>query len=464
MAVFAVTMPVMTLRFILLLIALCPDFLLAQHRKVTQAQIDSLDALRIGYIAAYQQMARDEMQRSGVPASITLAQGILESAAGTSKLARTANNHFGLKCGAHWNGAAKYKHDDEFDKKGRPVESCFRAYATVADNFADHSDFLHYPTKYHRYAPLFRLRPTDYRSWASGLQTVGYAPAGHYAARLVEFIERYRLDELDREAWSAPTPPRQRICQNNGVKCVYARTGETLSTIARQQGLNIEQLAAYNDRLYNASTPLPGGAIIYLASKRSNWQGEETHHFAAEVISLIEIAQIYGIQVAELRLLNKVDPGQEPEHLARVRLRGPADPGERMRYRLAKEPFPKPVTPVFPAVKVSRAAFPLSPEHQEALAQALDGRVPDFPSPVLAETTAGADSTAVLVMPDEPADDPASTADEAVEYTEHTFHQVGSGDTLRRLARQYEVSVIYIKRINQLKGDTIKVGQLLRVR
>ncbi len=457
----------MTLRFILLLVALSHGLLMAQNRKITQAQIDSLDALRIAYIGAYQQMAREEMQRSGVPASITLAQGILESAAGTSKLARTANNHFGLKCGPYWNGATKYKHDDEFDGKGRPVESCFRAYATVADNFANHSDFLRYPTKYHRYAPLFRLRPTDYRSWASGLQAVGYAPAGHYASRLVEFIERYRLDELDREAWSAPTPARRRVCQNNGVKCVYARAGETLSVIARQQSVGIDQLAGYNDRYYTASAPLPSGVIVYLAPKRTGWQGEETHHFASEAVPLIEIAQTYGIQLSELRLLNKVNAGHEPEQFAKVRLRGTAEPGEQMRYRMAKAPFPQPAAPAFPAVKASRAAFPISLENQQALSRALGGLAPAFEpeEPTeSAETTSLPDTTAVLTMPDEPAEAFASTEDEAVEYTDRTFHEVGSGDTLRRLARQYEVSVAYIKRINQLKGDTIRIGQRIRVR
>lgn len=146
------------------------------------------------YIEAFQSLAIQEMNRTGIPASITLAQGIIESAWGKGVLARSSNNHFGIKCKQDWAGQAFHLEDDDFDSQGNLVKSCFRAYDNAADSYVDHSDFL---KKGKRYAFLFDLDPTDYVSWAQGLQSAGYATDPEYANKLINKIEEYQLYRFD---------------------------------------------------------------------------------------------------------------------------------------------------------------------------------------------------------------------------------------------------------------------------
>ncbi len=146
------------------------------------------------YISNYQHIAITEMNRSGIPASITLAQGMFESAYGESPSAISYNNHFGIKCKKEWVGSYFYKHDDDRDKNGKLIPSCFRAYGTVDESFQDHTDFL---VERERYAELFTYHSTDYYNWAIGLERCGYATNKMYGERLVEIIERYALYQYD---------------------------------------------------------------------------------------------------------------------------------------------------------------------------------------------------------------------------------------------------------------------------
>jgi flagellum-specific peptidoglycan hydrolase FlgJ len=146
------------------------------------------------YIDQYKYMAIDEMQRSGIPASITMAQAIIESNAGSSKLARASNNHFGIKCKDYWNGESYFFPDDERDAQGKLIPSCFRMYESVAASYADHSEFL---MNTDHYRPLFGYDKTDYALWARGLEACGYASGAHYADKLIRTIELYDLEELD---------------------------------------------------------------------------------------------------------------------------------------------------------------------------------------------------------------------------------------------------------------------------
>lgn len=149
------------------------------------------------YADKYKGIAIAEMQRVGIPASIKLAQGILESSSGESELAKGANNHFGVKCGSNWNGKSYKKKDDEFDAKGEKVESCFRKYTNPEESFYDHSEFLRDPRKYYRYGFLFGLDKRDYRAWANGLESAGYATEKGYGKKLIDLIERYKLYQYD---------------------------------------------------------------------------------------------------------------------------------------------------------------------------------------------------------------------------------------------------------------------------
>ncbi|MBD5230933.1 MAG: glucosaminidase domain-containing protein [Muribaculaceae bacterium] len=198
------------------------------------------------YVAAYADMAVAEMHRSGVPASITLSQGLLESAAGASTLASEGNNHFGIKCHNDWQGETMLRDDDALGE-------CFRVYPSAADSFADHSRFL----QRRRYAPLFELDPTDYAGWAHGLKSCGYATDPNYALRLIAIIERYglyRYDHgaeeaaaLDAEYIASRLRSRHAISRSAGRYFVIAWPGDTYESIAAELNLNPEALAAAND-------------------------------------------------------------------------------------------------------------------------------------------------------------------------------------------------------------------------
>ena len=146
------------------------------------------------YIESYKDLAIVEMHRSGVPASITLAQGLHESNYGTSKLATEARNHFGIKCKSYWQGNTFYHKDDDLDKRGKLIDSCFRRYDSVLESYVDHSNFL---TRSAHYSELFKLNILDYKSWAHGLKKCGYATDTNYAEKLIRKIEKYNLHLYD---------------------------------------------------------------------------------------------------------------------------------------------------------------------------------------------------------------------------------------------------------------------------
>ncbi|PQB05018.1 glucosaminidase domain-containing protein [Aureitalea marina] len=190
------------------------------------------------YIRNYQAIAMEEMEIYGIPASITLAQGILESGAGRGQLSRKSNNHFGIKCHTTWNGARVY-HDD--DEKGE----CFRRYEDPDDSFRDHSLFL---TKRSRYASLFKLKQSDYKGWAKGLKKAGYATDPKYPSKLIKIIERYDLERFDKMVLKGNwEPPAQDIVTTTPSGEVYVvSSGDTLYSIARRFNLTVDKLKAYN--------------------------------------------------------------------------------------------------------------------------------------------------------------------------------------------------------------------------
>lgn len=153
----------------------------------------------LDYIDEYKDLAVVEMYRSGIPASIILAQGILESNSGQSKLANSSNNHFGIKCKKYWTGRKYFHKDDDYDKKGNLTDSCFRAYQDPVESYVDHSNFLMYTA---RYQVLFQYEKSDYYNWAHGLKSCGYATDKEYANKLIRKIELYNLSIFDK--WQNP--------------------------------------------------------------------------------------------------------------------------------------------------------------------------------------------------------------------------------------------------------------------
>lgn len=233
------------------------------------------------YIKKYSQMAVQEMIRSGVPASITLAQGMLESGNGLSKLATKGNNHFGIKCHKGWEGKTMRVDDDA------PNE-CFRVYASVADSYKDHSDFLRYRD---RYKFLFDLERTDYKGWAYGLKKAGYATDPGYPTKLIKYIEDYELYRFDMlnkvEEKEVPLSPlvieapkmakeefhfplTRELYSKNGVPFVYSLEGETYKSIAKYYHLFHKEILGFND--VTKDQPLLPGTVVYLSFKKNHTQ------------------------------------------------------------------------------------------------------------------------------------------------------------------------------------------------
>lgn len=236
------------------------------------------------YIEKYKNIAISEMQRSGIPASVKLAQGIHESNMGQSDLAKFAHNHFGMKCGSSWSGDTFYKEDDDVDRKGNLIESCFRKFKNAESSYLAHSEFLLDPKKAHRYGFLFLIPSEDYRSWAHGLQSSGYATDPHYAEKIIHLIELYKLDDFDAHAAFASMMEEEMVEQtkepevdqskrqntrenvhNNSKQSKIARieepyfvkTDDTMERIAASFGLELEILYAFN-RMPKHSQPLIG--------------------------------------------------------------------------------------------------------------------------------------------------------------------------------------------------------------
>lgn len=276
------------------------------------------------YILQYKTIAVKEMLVYRVPASITLAQGILESNAGRSRLAVEANNHFGIKCHKGWTGDTFYQDDDE-------ANECFRKYNNANESFRDHSYFL---TQRERYKGLFELEVTDYVGWALGLKAAGYATNPTYAQQLIGLIEKYALMQYDlanlsdlfgdslqrfgtdqeRESWLSgfivvgDGPAGRKLLENNRLSMTLARAGDNLGKIARDFGISVRHLADWNDM--GASSPVRPGAPIYLESKRR--KAAVYTHIVKEGDNLHGISQRYGIKLKMLYKRNNIPVGMEP--------------------------------------------------------------------------------------------------------------------------------------------------------
>lgn len=314
------------------------------------------------YIEQFATLAVEEMYRSGIPASITLAQGLLESRYGMSELAVKGNNHFGIKCHNNWQGGKMY-HDD--DRKGE----CFRKYSSPEQSYRDHSDFLRYRE---RYKFLFDYKVTDYRSWAYGLKKAGYATDPAYPKKLISLIEEYGLHEYDTKPLSfartsgassasgkmtksekkaarkaleetsdrLPKPPAQieavdplpeeqrqdfhfsmsrEVFSINGVPFVYSVEGDTYGSLAAAYGLFDREILRIND--LESERPLKPGTVVYLQKKKKQAvKGLEKHVIEADE-TMQEISQRYGIRLAALYRMNGMTEVDVPREGDIIRLR-----------------------------------------------------------------------------------------------------------------------------------------------
>ena len=381
------------------------------------------------YIERYKDIAIEEMHRSGIPASIKLAQAILESDAGNSDLAQNSNNHFGMKCGPVWSGGTFFKKDDDRDRRGRLIKSCFRMYDTPEESFVAHTEFLTNPAKAYRYGPLFDIDQTDYKSWAWGLKKSGYATNPRYANLLISLIQQYhlysydyyernemvhqavvqmvaknkQLDEFDQLPQKDTREIRRtqedivfsverRVLKNNRVKMVYAQAGDTPYKIASDLKVLVSDILTYNENLQSADQELEAFEYVYLEEKKKRYKGNTKTHLVQLDDDMYSIAQKYGVQLDKLYLMNRLKEGMEPFPGEKVVLRGMVKVKERPKIRL--EQIEQVVVSTEPARPVRR-------------------------------------------------------------------YIVQHGDTLYSIAKHYQVTVEDIKRQNQLNDNLIEPGQVI---
>jgi LysM repeat protein len=306
----------------------------------------------VNYVNTYKALAIAEEQRTGVPAAITLAQGLHESEAGTSELVKGSNNHFGIKCKADWKGGVFYHDDDS-------RQECFRSYATAADSYRDHSDFLRQGS---RYAFLFQLDPTDFEGWAYGLRRAGYATNVRYSQILIKLIRDYNLEQYtliavgkmaaseevvlgapggggvvgggtgggtggvvmapsvqpdtvtagDRKSDAAMAGPEVSYPEGefsiNRTRVVYVQAGVALLTIANRYEVPLGRLLEFNDM--KEEDVLVKGQLIFLQRKRR--AGSIEYHVVREGEGMYEIAQEEGVRFRDLLEMNQLGSREQP--------------------------------------------------------------------------------------------------------------------------------------------------------
>ena len=281
------------------------------------------------YILQFKQIALDQEREFGIPAPITLAQGILESGAGKSGLTRKSNNHFGIKKGTGWNGPLCYAWDDD------PQKSPFRVYSSAAESYRDHSMFLKNNS---RYRSLFSKSVYDYRGWANGLQRAGYATSPTYAKALIGYIDSYKLyainggvklrpgktvtitrtitraelitrkdiqmDETEEseEQEEFENTIRKFVVEINGVRCTILYPGETLSSIAMKYDISKRDLLLFNET--TSENDIQEGDVVFLGKKKKKYEGALDIYRAKDGESLYTVSQRFGIKLASLTKMN----------------------------------------------------------------------------------------------------------------------------------------------------------------
>lgn len=289
-------------------------FIATLAEAATQRKIPSYEK----YIKTYSALAIEQQKKYKIPASITLAQGLLESGAGQSDLARRSNNHFGIKCHSDWRGGRVY-HDD--DLRGE----CFRKYKRVEDSYEDHSKFL----KRSRYDRLFQLKITDYKGWARGLQKCGYATDRAYANKLIKVIEDYELYRYDtgkvhkltrqeKKKLKYPTV-KYTIYRTYGLLYVYAKENDSFDQIAQNLDFPVKDLKKFNE--VPEDFPLQKGDIVYIEKKKKKADKPNYDHVVQVGESMHSIAQKYGIQIKSLYKINKKHKDYIPEEGDVLKLR-----------------------------------------------------------------------------------------------------------------------------------------------
>ncbi|HXH18373.1 MAG TPA: LysM peptidoglycan-binding domain-containing protein [Chitinophagales bacterium] len=413
------------------------------------------------YITKYAPYAKAEMRRAGIPASITLAQGILESSYGNSKLARKASNHFGIKCGNNWDGPTFIQDDDE-------EKECFRKYESVHRSYIDHSNFL---LGKERYAFLFKLSPKDYKGWAQGLQKAGYATNPQYATLLIRLIEERNLHIYDTEDKYVAVSPEEaeylKTMDNkffvfNGIKTVISQPNEMAMDLAAKYDISLSQLLKYND--LSEGDYIPPGSKIYLEPKKT--KGYEVYHRVEAGETMHSISQKEGIRLKSLYKKNNMRWGQEPKtgEILCLRKKCKGTPKLKTDEEIKKDIQAKIQQRVDDTVKEKQERETKAIEQNQTPAQ--ETIIEHQPEKKIGDERPVAREEAI---PEEKEKTETATEKEPDSETETVggrqpkYHKVAPQETLYRIALKYKISVEEIRRWNHLASNSLSVGQLLIV-
>lgn len=483
-------------KFLSVVCFLLGSALLVKAQRITTQQ----------YIATYYQLAIDEQRRSGVPAAITLAQGVVETQSGNGTLCQQSNNHFGIKCKNTWTGKTIKYDDDE-------AQECFRVYDSAEESYRDHSDFLRNNP---RYGFLFQFDGEDYKSWAYGLKQAGYATNKSYPQQLIKVIEdnnlqRYSLialGKLSPEAVAAENAaiagtvvnPKPRPVNNNnsssapsynnstasrpakpsrpagsypkgvfeinGRKVIYAKAGTSLIALASQRDIRLSKLVRFNDLPNDA--PLKKDMLIFLQKKSK--RGSKDYHVVAGGETTHDVAQAEGIQLKWLRRRNKLHDGEEAAAGQQLALNGYASktPVLAKATRILKEEEEEPED-FSPGKMVKEIKEEMSKPATGGVASIPPSKPGGVPVPVVAEpenneaTSVPAKAAMPKPAPAGPAPAPVRTAPAPVKSGGQLYHEVQPKETLYGIAKLYNKTVTQLQEWNNLQGYDIKIGQRLLV-
>ncbi|WP_423737477.1 glucosaminidase domain-containing protein [Chitinophaga caseinilytica] len=422
------------------------------------------------YIDTYKLIAMEEMRRSGVPAAIKLAQGILETQSGNGWLCLNSNNHFGIKCKNNWTGPS-VSYDD--DARGE----CFRKYGSPQESWKDHSEFLRNNP---RYKFLFDLNPNDYKAWAYGLKTAGYATSRTYPQQLIQIIETYQLQQYtdiamgkgeirtgdvfagdpgsytpaqpstaSRPVVTAAAPakkyPETGEFRINNRKAIFVKKGTALIQVASARNIRLSSLLKYNDLA--ADVPLEKDMLIFLQSKSK--RGSNDFHIVAAGESLHDIAQAEGVQLRWVRRRNKLQEGEQPAAGERIALDGYAS----AKPRLGSNSVAK--VDEHEDLKPREIIQDIKKEIEKASAQAPVAENRPAPPPPAPEKAPSALPPGMI--------DDLKKAGAQTSSREQT-HTVGEKETLYSISRQYGCTVAQLQQWNNLQDNAIKIGQQLIVK
>lgn len=382
------------------------------------------------YIDSFKQVAMIEMVEYKIPASITLAQGLLESGSGNSRLAKQGNNHFGIKCKKDWTGCTILEDDDA-------LQECFRCYKTAEESYKDHSRFL---KENKRYAALFQLSITDYKGWAAGLLAAGYATNQKYSELLIRTIEKNGLASFDTlivngfNPYSTVVPAKIEIVDNK-VPSTVVQPNQTVSSIAEANEKTAKKISKYNDLTYHKQ--IEPGDVLYLKPKKRKASVES--HKVGEGETMWEISQKYAIKINSLYKKNLMVPGTEPKAGVVLQLQSKA----ASRPDTGRVEIKKELENEYHTVGAGETLYSISRIYGIKVEEliAMNGIMNNQIQPgqrLLVKKTQGAEAGSVK-------------------------HTVQAGETLYSISKRYNVTVSSIKSINNLTSDSLTIGQVLEI-